>query len=205
MCDFGITALALMGASAGMQIMGQQQQAKAQQKASNYQAQIAQNNAVIAQENVREAQKAGAMEEQRQRVKMAQIVGSQRAGFASSGIDAMTGSAKEVQDSSASLGYQDLLTIRENTKAREKAFHQQSKDFTSQAVMSKFEGKNARTSANIASVGTFLDTASSMGQFAYKQGMFGSSGSSGVNYGSNSMAIRGGGYTGGGSMTTLGR
>jgi hypothetical protein len=199
--------LAMIGGQTALSVFGGISQGQSQKAMAEYNATISRNNAMVAEENVREAQRAGAMQEQQQRVKMATLLGEQRTGFGASGVDVNTGTAKKVQTSSASLGYQDLLTIRENTKAKRKQLRQQAVDFTNQANLEFMKGSSAQSASNIGAMSSFLDGASSFYGSGKSSGMWGGSSSmgSGVSYGSNPMASGGGGYIGGGSMTTLGR
>ena len=173
MCDFGIGMMALTAIGGGLSVMGQQQQAKAQQQAANYNAQVARNNAVITEGNVRKAQLEGMKQEEAQRIKTANMIGSQRALFGASGLGLDSGSALDVMGSTAYMGQEDLLSIRAGTKAQEKALHQQATDLANQAQMDIFAGKNARSAANLQSAGTLLGTATNLAGMGAKAGYFG--------------------------------
>lgn len=162
--------LAMIGGQTAMSVFGGISQGQSQKAMAEYNATISRNNAMVAEENVREAQRAGAMQEQQQRVKMATLLGEQRTGFGASGIDVNTGTAKKVQTSSASLGYQDLLTIRENTKAKRKQLRQQAVDFTNQANLELMRGSSAQSASNMGAMSSFLDGASSFYNTGEKTG-----------------------------------
>lgn len=170
MCDWG---MALQGASMAMGMAGSISGGNSQKALAEYEAQVAHNNAEIASKNEAKAYKAGAMEAQQQRTKMATLLGSQRAGYGASGVDVNTGSAREVQRSSQSLGYQDLLTIRENTRARANAFRQQGTDYLNRANMALMGGSNAQMAGMMGAGTSFLDGASSMYSSGVKQGYWG--------------------------------
>lgn len=177
MCEFATIMMGAMALNGAMTIMGQQQAAKAQQAAANYNAEVARNNATIAEKNVRQQQLEGARQEEAQRLKTANLLGSQKAAFGASGVDMNVGSAVDVQASTAFYGQEDLLSIRAGVKAQEDRLHQQATDFTNQAQMSIAEGKNARRAANIQSVGTAIGALTQMASFGQSQGMFSSAGS----------------------------
>jgi len=172
MCDPVAMGVA-MGAQAGMQIFGQQAQAKAQRQAAEYNAKVAENNARLAEENVRREQLSNAQAEQQQRTKTASLIGSERAALAASGVDVNSGTSVDIQASTAKTGFEDLLTIRENSLAKQRAFHQQATDFTNKASMDRATGKNAQLQANIQGVTTVLDAGTKYASVGMSQGWFG--------------------------------
>jgi len=167
-----VTAAIAGGLQFGLQVAGQQSQAKAQQNAANYNARIAQNNAIIAEENVRKAQIEGAKEEQIQRNKTANMIGTQRATLGASGVDINSGTSADLQASTASMGYEDLLTIRGNSQAKQDQLHQQATDFTNESAMKIAEGRNARKAGNLQTAQTALSTATNFAQMGQSQGWF---------------------------------
>lgn len=199
MCYIAAAMLAITAIAGAVSVAGQQQQARAVQKAANYNASIQKNNAVIAEQNVRQQQLMGMKEEEAQRIKIANMIGQQRALFGASGVSLGSGSALDVQAGTAYMGQEDLLTLRMNEKAAEDRLHKQGADFTNQAGLLIAEGKNARTAANYQSVSTGLGTVGSMLGTANNFGMF-SGGGSAMSSGVNPLASSGGGYSGGGSM-----
>ncbi|UOF77178.1 coil containing protein [Caudoviricetes sp.] len=172
MCYVAVAMLALTAISGAMTIAGQQQQARAVQKANEYNAQIARNNAIKAEENVRKTQLEGMKQEEAQRIKTANLLGEQKAGFGASGVMLNSGSALDVQASTAYMGQEDLLSIRTNNQAQQDRLRQQGADFTNQSNLLITEGKNARVSANYQSLATGFSTASSMLGTANSMGMF---------------------------------
>ena len=176
MCEPVSAMLALTAISGAMTIRGQQQQAKAQQAAANYNAEVAKNNATIAEKNVRQQQLEGMRQEEAQRLKTANLLGTQKASYGASGVDLNVGSAVDVQASTAFYGQEDILSIRAGVKAQEDRLHQQATDFTNQAQMSIAEGKNARRAANLQSVGTAVGTLTNMVSIGQSQGLFNSAG-----------------------------
>lgn len=90
------------------------QTAKAQKDAYNYQAQVERNNAVLADRRAKDALERGAAEEQRQRLKTAQLKSTQRAALAARGIDLGEGSALDILTSTDYMGEVDARTIHDN-------------------------------------------------------------------------------------------
>lgn len=90
------------------------QTAKAQKDAYNYQAQVERNNAVLAERRAKDAIERGAAEEQRQRLKTAQLKSTQRAALAARGIDLGEGSALDILTSTDYMGEVDARTIHDN-------------------------------------------------------------------------------------------
>lgn len=111
--------------------------------------QIANHNAELSEAQAQDALAIGAVNEQRQRAKTKQLIGSQRANLAAQGIDIETGSALDVQTGTAALGEDDALMIRTNA-ARE------AWGYRAQASNYRFGGEVARTTAKQQAVGTLL-------------------------------------------------
>lgn len=91
------------------------QQASQQKAALKYQAQVDRNNAQIAEWNAQAIARKGERDIIAQQRKNAAIMGSQRAGFASRGIDLSEGSPLNILSDTAYFGDQDVLTIADNT------------------------------------------------------------------------------------------
>jgi len=115
----------LASISAGLQIagvvngaFGASRQAEATQNAYNYQAAVNRNNAQIAEWQAQDAVTRGAKAEQTQRLKAAQLKGSQRAAFAARGVALDEGSPLAILQDTDYMGEMDALTIRDNA-ARE--------------------------------------------------------------------------------------
>lgn len=110
MCD--PIAIASVGAAAGA--YGAYQSQSAQNQALEYQAQVGERNAQLAEIQASNAEARGATEEQQHREKVRQLKGSQRTGFAASGVLVDAGSTLETVQDTAAMGEQDALTIRYN-------------------------------------------------------------------------------------------
>ena len=104
--------VASLVASVGGSVM----QGISQSQAANYQAQVARNNQTIAQQNAKLAIEQGGVAEQAQRMKTFQLIGSEVAQEAASGVSPNSGSALNVRSSAAETGELDALTIRSNAQ-----------------------------------------------------------------------------------------
>src|SRR5215472_14771345 len=85
-------ALLSTGLSAATGLAGQAQQAQIQGNQANYLAQVARNNQQVSEWNAQRALQRGQADEDRERQKTAQQIGSQRALLASQGGDINSGS-----------------------------------------------------------------------------------------------------------------
>jgi len=111
-----LAAASLVTAAAGtaMSLAGQAQQAGQQAAQANYQAQVARNNQTIAQRNAALSLQQGQVQEDRQRLKTAQLLGSQRASLAAQGGDVNAGSDLDILGDTARAGESDAQTIHYN-------------------------------------------------------------------------------------------
>jgi len=114
-------AAGIAAAGIGLSAFGTYKGVKAENQANAYNAQIAANNQLIAEQGAsldeqRAAQaiEAGRVAEEQFRQKGEQLKGTQRAGFAASGVQVDTGSALDVAEDTAELTELDALTIRHN-------------------------------------------------------------------------------------------
>lgn len=118
----GVSAASMMGmASTGMQVagmvtstMGAYEKSKATKGAYEYQAAVSENNATMARWQAQDALQRGARTEQTQRLKTAQVRGSQRAALAARGVALDEGSALNLLDDTDYMGEMDVNTIRGN-------------------------------------------------------------------------------------------
>jgi hypothetical protein len=105
-------AVALPLLSTGLSIAGQIQKANAEAGMANYQAQVARNNRMVAEWNAERASQQGRVDEQQQRFKTGQLIGSQRAALAAQGGDINSGSPLDIVTDTARAGEFDAQTIR---------------------------------------------------------------------------------------------
>ncbi len=110
----GVTAAASLAGTA-MSISAQQRQAQQQKDAAEYQAKIAQQNQEMAQEQAASVKRQGYDDAQRQRLKAAGIIGTQRAIAGASGITVDTGSNLDLQLDTVEKGELDALAIHQQS------------------------------------------------------------------------------------------
>jgi len=108
-------SLATSVAGTGLGAIGQARRAQAAAGQASYQAQVARNNQIIAERSATLAEQQGQAQEDRQRLKTAQLLGSQRAALAAQGGDVNAGSDLDILGDTARAGESDAQTIRSNT------------------------------------------------------------------------------------------
>lgn len=120
---------------------------------ANYQAQIAKNNAKIAEKNAEYAQVAGSREEEAYRIKATNIRSTQRASFATSGVDVNIGSPLNIQVGTRRIEELDAATIRNNAWREAHDFKTQATNFRAQAGLYRMQGQNAMIAGAIGAAG----------------------------------------------------
>lgn len=128
-------SMGLAGAGMVTSAYGAYNQSKANKAAYEYQAGVNANNAKIAEWQAQDALQRGARAEQQQRLKTAQLKGSQRASLAARGIALDEGSALNILDDTDYMGEVDALTIRDNTAKEAWANRNQAAGYASDASM----------------------------------------------------------------------
>ncbi len=143
----GAAGLATSVASTGLGLIGQANRAQAEAGQANYMAQVARNNQLIAERNAQRALQEGAAQEDRQRLKTAQLLGSQRASLAAQGGDVNSGSNLDILGDTARAGETDALTIRNNALLRAIGDQQQAANAGGEASL--YAANAANTMANL--------------------------------------------------------
>lgn len=133
--------------------------ASANARAAKYQAQIAENNAKIAEQHAQYALQEGEANAQQESLKAGARNSSVRAAMASNGVDVNTGSAVDVQASSAALGRLSTENVIHDARLRSAGYEEQARDLRAQSGLYKRQAKSARTSGAIQSVNSFIKTA----------------------------------------------
>lgn len=150
--------------STTMGITSSVQQGNAAKAQYAYQAEIDRKNARIAQANADQERQEGIEEARLQRIKTAQMIGSQQAAMAANGIDASSGTALDIIDDTAAMGELDALTTRYNSETKAIAYENQANNFNNQANLNLISGQNAYKSGMLNAVGSGVkglgDTAS---------------------------------------------
>lgn len=112
-----LSAGAAIAAIAGtvMTASAQQQQAQQQKASAEYSAEVAQRNQDMAQEQAASVKRQGYDDAQRQRLKAAGMIGTQRAIAGASGITVDTGSNLDLTMETAEKGELDALAIQQQS------------------------------------------------------------------------------------------
>lgn len=106
------TGMQIAGAVSGA--FGAYRQSQATKNAYEYQAAVNRNNAQLAEWQASDAHERGVRAEQAQRLKVAKLKSSQRAGFAARGVSLEEGSALAILQDTDYMGELDALTLRDN-------------------------------------------------------------------------------------------
>lgn len=160
-----LTAAASLAATAASGVMaagGAIMQGQAQKKQATYQAAVERNNAQIAGWQAEDATKRGQIAEQRQRLQVARLAGTQRAGMASSGVELTSGSPLDVLGDTAMLGELDALTIRSNAEREAYGFRAQQGNLTAQSGLTQMAGRNASQAGYIGAGSSLLSSAATV-------------------------------------------
>lgn len=146
-----------MGSNAGlfMAAAGAGYSASANMQAGKDQARLQEYNAQVADMQADDAVARGRTAEDRHRVNVRRLIGSQRAAFANSGQDPNIGNAVDVQGDTASLGELDALTIRLNAAREAWGYKVQSIDYRARGELAEAEGKS-KALGNLLSTGGSL-------------------------------------------------
>lgn len=139
-----------------MGAVGAIQQGQAASASARYQAKVSDMNARLADKAAKDALERGALEEQKQRQKTAQLLGAQQAGMAANGVDITFGSPLDLLVDTATLGELDALTIRSNAYREERDIRQQGANYRGQAGALRAEASSASTGGFLSAVGTVL-------------------------------------------------
>lgn len=124
---------------------------------------IANYNAALSRRAAQDALDRGMEEEQKYRKQIRQVIGTQRAGFASQNVDVNTGTAAEIQKQTAGIGEMDAITIRNNAILEAWGYQQQAK-------MYKMQGKAAMGEGIQRAVGSIVGGISNIALMNYKMG-----------------------------------
>jgi hypothetical protein len=110
-------------------------------------AQVARNNQLTADRNATLALQQGQVQEDRQRLKTAQQLGSQRAALAAQGGDVNTGSNLDLLGDTARVGESDVRAIR--SSAAQQAYGYQVQGANADGQASLYSANAANTMANL--------------------------------------------------------
>ena len=110
-------------------------------------------NARIAKMSAEDALKRGALASDDHMARIGRLIGSQRAAFATQGIEIDTGSAKQIQEETFNLGLEDAVTIRNNSYLEAFGFESQAANLKSQSILNRIASKSAEKQEKAAAIG----------------------------------------------------
>lgn len=153
-------ATAAIGGSSFMGAAGAIEEGQAESNAANYNATLAGFNATQAEQNAKLSTEAGSARAAMQGRQTRAEFGSERANAAGGGLDPNSGSAVDVQASTAELGHLDALTIRTNAAKEAYGYQTQSTDFQNQAKLDVMSGEQAKIASQYKATSSLLGGAS---------------------------------------------
>lgn len=164
----GATAATYLSvAGLGMQAYGAYNQSKATKSGYEYQAAVNRNNATLAEWQAQDAIARGQRAEQVQRLKTAQLKGTQRARLAANGVALDEGSALNILNDTDFMGEADAMTIRDNAAREAWGARNQVANYESDASM--LSARAAAESPGFAAAGTLLTGAGSVARQWYSR------------------------------------
>jgi hypothetical protein len=146
-------------AGLAMQAYSGHQQAVAQKQAANYQAQVDNNNATLADYKAETVARIGSIQEDRQRAKVRQMIGTQRAALAGNGLDLSEGTPLDLVTETAATGTEDALNIRYNAMREAWGYRQEATDLRSSAKFKKVSGINQANATYLTTGANVLNSA----------------------------------------------
>lgn len=155
MCDPISAATAAVTTGAG--IAGQFLQNQTSSNLTDYQAQVALDNQIAAQQQEQNIVNQGVTNIQQQQMKTSQLIGSNRARLAASGLDIDTGSPADILSDTADIGQQDANAIRNNAVDQAYGASVQVMNDTAQARMAEYNAKNLQNQNMMGEIQTGMD------------------------------------------------
>lgn len=164
----GAFPLAMQAFGAATSAYGAYNSSKSAGAAYAYQAQVQRNNAQAAEWQARDAITRGQQDENRHRLKAAQLKGTQRASMAARGIALDEGSALNILDDTDFMGDMDALVIRDNAAREAWAYREKAKGNLADSFL--MQGRAAAESPGAAAAGSLLTSAGNVASnwYAYK-------------------------------------
>jgi len=170
---FQAASLAFTAGSTVVSAIGQKRQADAEAANLRYNAAIQRNNQIIANRNADDAIKRGKIEEQQNRLRIAQLKGEQRARTGSSGILVDQGSALDLLADTAEIGEYESQIILNNAEREASGFRTQASNYGSSAINSDIAADNTQA-AGLQTAGTTLISGAGRvadSWYRYKEGL----------------------------------
>lgn len=136
--------------------IGQVKAGKAAEKVAKEEASRLEYNAGVADLQAKDALQRGQIEESQFRSEVRGVIGAQRAGFASSGVDVNSGSARDVAVDARRLGEADALQIRKNAEREAFGFRAEAEDLRRSAKVARLGGQAQKSAAYWGAAGSVL-------------------------------------------------
>ena len=149
-----------MGISLALTAIGGYTQYESQKAEGQYNEAVAKNNAAAAETQAQQAEQLGSIDEDRQRARMRQMIGKQRAAFAANNIDSSSGTALDLISETAQFGEEDALAIRANAARDAWGFRTQGMNYRAQGTLARAQARNQGTA-------TLLSTGAQMAGTGY--------------------------------------
>lgn len=131
----------LFAASSGANAIGTAAQTYSQSQAIKAQGRFQKNqlefNASVAELQAEDAITRGNKEALNKRKQSKQVIGSQRAALAAQGIEVNADTASQIQEDTAGLAAEDIITIKNNAWREAWGYRVQAQDLRTQAAMAK--------------------------------------------------------------------
>ncbi|WP_308586573.1 hypothetical protein [uncultured Desulfovibrio sp.] len=176
-----VLAIAGTAVSTTMSMQAQQKQAQQQKASAEYQAKIAEQNQEQAQEQAASVKRQGYDDAQRQRLKAAGIIGTQRAIAGASGVTVDTGSNLDLTMETAEKGELDALAIQQQSLDKAHNLEIQGWNSGQQAAAYSWQANNLDPTAGM--IGTALGGLAKAGS-NFGSGLWGGTGSKSPLWGS---------------------
>lgn len=157
MCD--PISIGLIVAATAVTTYGQIYQGQAQAAQLKYEGKIADRNAELEERKRRDAISRSETEQRSHYRKLAQAMGEARVKNASAGLDVSFGSAANLEEDIALIGYEDSAAISENTIKEVHGYDVNAANYRSDAKAARMNAKSAKTASYIGAAGTILSGA----------------------------------------------
>lgn len=131
-------------------------------KQAEYQAQVAKNNAKIAAQNAQYALDAGMREQEAFKMKASDMISTQEAIQAASGVDVNVGSPLLVRAGARSMEALDVETLKNNAERKSADYRAQRMNFLAQSDLYRMEANNAMMQGMLGGIGSVLGSFSSV-------------------------------------------
>ncbi len=151
MCEaasaIAIAGLALTAAATATSVYSAYEQNESQNKANDYNAAVMNRNAENSNAQATRVEEQGAIDEKVHRQKVQQMIGTQRAGFANTGLLVDDGTSLDVTKDTAGFGDLDAQTIRNNAAVQAWGVRNQSADYRAGANLATMRNSSGMLQA----------------------------------------------------------